>query len=97
MFRKWAERKKKEIGDFFNLGTKETSAPQPAEGGDEDSDRQLTIDDLRSAAPLVVERPAGDGGLQSLKGRTECLRQDEDGDEAHDFIVIDEHPKRQKT
>lgn len=48
-----------------------------------------SIHDLQSAQPLVVEAPLGDGGTQSLKWVDSSLRRDEDGDEAHAFVVVD--------
>ena len=47
---------------------------------------------LRSERPLVAESPSLDGGTQGLREIEQSLRRDEDGDEAHDFIVVDEAP-----
>ena len=57
----------------------------------EESARVQTIDDLKANANRVlVERPQLDGGLQSLKSSKEELQVDEDGDEAHEFLVLDQ-------
>lgn len=62
-------------------------------GGEEESARVRTIDDLNANANRVlVERPRLDGGLQSLSSSKQQLQRDEDGDEAHEFLVIDERP-----
>mmetsp|Transcript_54786 Transcript_54786/g.108790 ORF Transcript_54786/g.108790 Transcript_54786/m.108790 type:complete len:135 (-) Transcript_54786:328-732(-) len=50
----------------------------------------VTIDDLRARSPLFREMPGYDGGLQGMPSIS--LRCDEDGDEAHEFIVIDTPP-----
>ena len=52
--------------------------------------RNGNIEDLRAAAPLVTEAPRLDGGTQSLADVREGLQCDEDGDEAHGFLVVDE-------
>ena len=55
-------------------------------------DPKVTIDDLRSGRPIVEERPGFDGGSQSLRAIETGMRRDEDGDEAHDFLLIDQPP-----
>ena len=54
------------------------------EGGTE---QRVTIDDLRARSPIVREMPDFDGGTQGMPPLS--LQRDEDGDEAHEFIVID--------
>ena len=58
-------------------------APAPAPA------RPVSIEDLRSAQPLVAEAPLRDGGTQGLKWVEQTLRTDEDGDKAHGFISIE--------
>ena len=58
---------------------------------EEETARVQTIDDLKANANRVlIERPQLDGGLQSLKSSKEEMQVDEDGDEAHEFLVLDE-------
>lgn len=52
----------------------------------------MTLDDLRARSPLVRDMPDLDGGTQGLPSATLLL--DEDGDEAHEFLVIDAAPRR---
>lgn len=53
-----------------------------------------SLEEVRAeSASVVCDAPKGDGGCQSLGEIKAALRFDEDGDEAHDFIVI-EAPRR---
>ena len=66
-------------------------AAHAASAGEQRS-RVTTSDDLRARSPVVRERPALDGGTQGLSSQT--LLVDADGDEANEFLVVDEPPGR---
>lgn len=51
--------------------------------------KPITIHDLQSGAHVIMESPGNNGGCQSLKWERQSLQRDEDGDEAHEFIVCD--------
>ena len=51
-----------------------------------------SADLLNAAARVVVEAPRGDGGRQSLGAHDSSLLQDDDEDEAHEFINADAPP-----
>ena len=52
----------------------------------------ITVHDLPSSQPLIVESSNRDGGTQSLRCSQASLSLDEDGDEAHEFIAADPPP-----
>jgi len=70
----------------------EDASPQQQQPVLAENRRPATSHDLASSQPLVEAAPGLDGGLQSLTWEWQSLRRDEDGDEAHDFIVVDDVP-----
>lgn len=56
-----------------------------------DSEPKATSADVFSnAVRLMEESPSLEGGTQSLEWVADSLQRDDDGDEAHGFIVADQ-------
>ena len=70
----------------YTSGSAEAGA---AADGMEESEpaAHVTLDDLRARSPLLREMPAFDGGTQGLPSNP--LLRDDDGDEAHEFLVME--------
>ncbi|KAD6453630.1 hypothetical protein R6Q59_015475 [Mikania micrantha] len=47
---------------------------------------QVPVDKSRQIGPILEPCPAGDGGVQGLQWYTRCLKIDEDGDVADEFL-----------
>ena len=73
------------------------AAMAAAEAEAEEQRVQATSADLlNAAARVVVEAPRGDGGRQSLGAHDSSLLQDDDEDEAHEFINVDAPPSSRR-
>ena len=69
-----------------------------AEAEAEEQRVQATSADLlNAAARVVVEAPRGDGGRQNLGAHDSSLLQDDDEDEAHEFINADGTSRRTRA
>lgn len=61
-------------------------------GGSSQAEQQARAQVARTYGPVLMDTPARNGPVQGFAAIDAALRKDEDGDEAHDFLIVDTPP-----
>lgn len=79
-------------GGGGDSGSSSKSSGGGSSQGRGDDAQQARAQVARTYGPVLMDTPSRNGGVQGFASVDAALREDEDGDEAHAFLIVDTPP-----